>query len=235
MFNSTTVISFPKCGRTWLKVVVGKYLELKYQKTTDFLDFDELTNNNLKFTHDGSDWTKDKPAAPEDFAETRVIMLTRNPYDAFVSYYNHVMHRDKIYDGNISSLITSKLDPIGNYKRLYKRWEDNKYVPKDYAIISYEDMHTDPVKTIGKVIRILTGSIDITVLEEAIEFGKFDNMKKLEQSRSISKTSLAYKGNARAMKVRSGKVNGYKEHLSEHDIRMINKVLESNESPNNIC
>ena len=63
------------------------------------------------------------------------------------------------------------------------------------------------------------------VLKEAIEFGKFDNMKKLEQSKSVTKDSLAYKGDARAMKVRSGKVDGYKEHLSDKDIKKINKVL----------
>lgn len=234
MFNNTTVISFPKCGRTWLKVVVGKYLQLKTNETADFLDFNKLTDNNLHFTHDGSSWADGKPYPATHYKNTHVIMLTRNPYDAFVSYYNHVMHRDQIYHENISSLITSTLDPMGNYKRLYQRWETNKDIPLSYTVISYEDMHSNPVKTIGKVIKILTGSIDITVLEEAIEFGKFSNMQKLEQSKSITKDSLAYKGNARAMKVRSGKVDGYKEHLSDADIKMIDKVL-GYESPNNIC
>ena len=225
MWNNTTVISFPKCGRTWLKVVVGKYLQLKTNKTLDFLDFNRLANNKLHFTHDGSSWSDGKPLPSENYKDAHVIMLTRNPYDAFVSYYNHVVHRDNLYDGTISSLITDTLDPIGNYQRLYQRWENNKYIPLSYTIISYEDMHTDPVKTIGKVINILTGSIDIDVLKEAIEFGKFDNMKKLEQSKSVTKDSLAYKGDARAMKVRSGKVDGYKEHLSDKDIKKINKAL----------
>ena len=225
MWNNTTVISFPKCGRTWLKVVVGKYLQLKTNKTLDFLDFNRLANNKLHFTHDGSSWSDGKPLPSKNYKDAHVIMLTRNPYDAFVSYYNHVVHRDNLYDGTISSLITDTLDPIGNYQRLYQRWENNKYIPLSYTIISYEDMHTDPVKTIGKVINILTGSIDIDVLKEAIEFGKFDNMKKLEQSKSVTKDSLAYKGDARAMKVRSGKVDGYKEHLSDKDIKKINKAL----------
>ena len=97
--------------------------------------------------------------------------------------------------------------------------------------VSYEElMLGDTVAKIKEVTEFLGLDCTIEQIEDAIEFSKFDNMKKIEAGDPNAGENLLsnYKGNfgKGSGRVRSGKVKGYLDILSEEDLKYIQKVKD---------
>src|SRR5262245_38531342 len=91
------VVSYPKSGRTWLRVVRGKALCLQYGLTAhSILDTPAITAAaglpRADFSHDGTDLhdALDHAALSEDksaYRHRKVIFLARDARDVLVSSY----------------------------------------------------------------------------------------------------------------------------------------------------
>jgi hypothetical protein len=71
------------------------------------------------------------------------------------------------------------------------------------------------------------------MLRDAIEFGRFDNMKKLEATGHFKRQVLT-PGNAKdgeSFKVRRGKVGGYADYLSPDDCQYLTQVIADAHCP----
>lgn len=247
------IVSFPKCGRTWLRVMLLKAMSDTFQleeAVSKTFQIDGLTRylkkkhpelHTTHFTHTHSSLLAHKPyhwilslkaSAYEVFKTQHVILLVRDPRDAIVSYYFHITKRkgSHLYQpASLQEFIQNDTFGIRKLLAFYQSWYQFQHIPKSFTVIKYEDLHLQPVQTLSKVLEIMRFPTPTPeVLERAIEWGRFENMQKLEQSDYFKHESLRPKNpqDPDSFKVREGKIGGYKAHLTPEDLDVINKAIE---------
>jgi hypothetical protein len=232
------IISYPKCGRTWLRLLIGKALCDTFRLSEDkMLDPFALTTEAglrvTKFTHDissleaGYDYRKLKKKRGI-YRDKKVIFLARNVKDVLVSSYFHATKRKKLFHGSISEFIRSSQYGARKIVTFYNIWHANRHVPKDFLFITYEDLHEDPKGVLIKVLRFIgIDDPDERIVDIAVSFALFSNMKKMEETNVFKSTKMEVvdQDDQDSYKVRKGKVNGYTEYLSEEDVRYIDDVI----------
>jgi len=218
------VISYPKSGRTWLRIILEKL------------------NILLQYNHDetglGEKLPPDRLSSDKTpFGNNRIILLARDPRDTVVSAYYQAIKRQKVYNKSISEFIRDDKLGIKKILKFHEIWNENQHIPKDFMLLRYEDMQKDIKGEIKRVLAFLNVSkINEKKIEKAIEFGKFDNMHKMEQ-KGIFKTK--YKGilvpkdknDKESYKTRKGKVGGFYEYLSKKDLEYCNSMMKSMKNP----
>ena len=238
------VISHPKCGRTWLRMLIGKVLCDKFNLDEKYiLNTIKLTLNagvtTINWIHDGShSWTPGSRTGSlfvkfvtdkSIFKNKKVIFLCRNPKDVIVSSYFHVTRRDnKTFKGNISDFIRSREHGIKKIITFYNIWYHNKNIPEDFLLIKYEDLQNNTQEVLQATLDFI-GIDEITdeLIENAVNFCSFKNMKKMEREKTLP-NKIMHPGNLKdneSYKVRKGKIGGYVEYLQQEDIEYIDRVI----------
>ena len=218
------VISYPKSGRTWLRIILEKL------------------NILIQYDHDETQLGKKIP--PDQlsgdktlFRNNRIILLVRDPRDTVVSAYYQAIKRQKIYDKSISEFIRDEKFGIKKILKFHEIWNENQHIPKDFMLLRYEDMQKDIKGEIKRLVAFLNGSkINEQKIEKATEFGKFDNMHKMEQKGIFKKK---YKGilapkdknDKESYKTRKGKVGGFYEDFTKADLEYCNSLMKSMKNP----
>jgi hypothetical protein len=237
--TEVTIISYPKSGRTWLRVLIGKAICLKYGLPDDLmLDSYKLTAAagllRAQFTHDYSEIVTGIPydALPtqrSEYAGKKVIFIARDVKDVLVSSYFQATKRTGKFDGSISSFIRTDRFGVKKVVTFYNIWHNNRHVPDEFILLSYEEMHRNPADALIKTLCVLgADGIDRATVEQAVEFARFDHMKKMEMDGTFDDPKMR-PGDANdkeSFKVRKGKVGGYREYLGEEDIRFIDQTVE---------
>ena len=226
----TLIVSYPKCGRTWLRSIIGKYLEIKYGISEEIsLKTEAATKaSNIlctSFTHDGAAMLEKLSYLelyyPRDnYATKNVIMLGRDLKDTMVSAYFQATKRIKVFDGPISEFI--KTDQYGIRKLLafYDVWMKYKTYPKNYLYITYEDLHAAPIETVTQVFNLMgEADVDVKALQQSLDFNDFENQKKRESENTSTTPITKAKdvNDQESYKARKGKVGGYTEYLTPED------------------
>ena len=233
------IISYPKSGRTWLRVLIGKAICLKYGLPDDLmLDTYRLTAAagllRARFTHDYSEILTGIPydALPtqrREYTGKKVIFMAREIKDLLVSSYFQATKRTGKFDGPISDFIRTDRFGVKKVVAFYNIWHNNRHIPSEFVLLSYEEMHRDPEDALSKTLRVMgAGDIDAGVLRQAVDFASFDNMKRMESDGHFDDPRMR-PGDAddeESFKVRKGKIGGYREYLSEEDIRYIDQTVE---------
>ena len=232
------IVSFPKCGRTWLRCMLGKAICLKYGLPEELmLNTFRLTSLagllRTEFTHDYSDnaWLHytQLPTNKRRYAKKKVIFLARNIKDVLVSYYFHCTKRSGEFSGDISSFIRNEYLGVKKVITFYNIWYENRNVPLDFLFIRYEEMHRSAKEVLRETLNFLgMKEVDDYILEEAVAFARFENMQKMEKEGHFKTGRLkpADLNDPESYKTRRGKVGGYVDYLSEEDIRYIDQVIE---------
>jgi hypothetical protein len=235
------IISYPKSGRTWLRVLLGKIICEKYNlDEKDILNTIRLTLKagitTINWIHDGSGlgegphfvrFSTDKSI----FKDKKVIFLYRDPKDVIVSSYFHATKRIKEftdYNGTLSDFIRSRGYGIEKLLNFYNIWYKNQNVPEDFLLVKYEDLHTNPHQSLNKVLDFIgIQNVEDELIDNAIKYASFKNMKKMEANNQFESEIVKPKieGDDESYKVRKGKVGGYVDYLSQEDIEYMDKVI----------
>lgn len=236
----TFIISYPKSGRTWLRSILGKYLQLKYQLPEQvMLKTEQATHlSNLpiaSFEHDGSAMLEKKTSqelnySRQKYAESNVILLGRNLKDTLVSAYFQATKRINVFDGSLSEFIRTDQFGIEKLLAFYDVWNQNKTIPKQFSFVSYENLHQDPINATRKILAFMgEKNIDEDALQSTIDYCAFDNMQKLEKQNAFGSNIMKAGDSAdpESFKVRKGKVGGYTEYLSEEDEAYIDQKIQN--------
>lgn len=237
------IISHPKCGRTWLRAMLGRYLQhgregnpLNVYKITRF----DPALPAIQFDHDDRPDLKPYTDIYEDksmYNDKAVVFLVRDPRDVLVSYYFHYTNRGFIapehYTGprnSISDLIRHKIGGLFGLVRFYNIWARNRDVPERFHLVRYEDWHANNHGEFARLIRFF-GLPDLgpDAMDDAISFASFNNMRRLEESNALNTVFLRQtrEGDPEAFKVRRGVVGGYRDYLSDEDIAFIDDYLRT--------
>jgi Sulfotransferase domain len=245
----TYVISFPKCGVTWLRLMMGKAIELHFN--LDIADINligQLDNTitslnpnipRIRVKHDDEPHKK----APEQlqnskvgFRYSKVIFLVRDPRDIVTSLYFYGQTRPdfkKINSSDISSFIRSKIGSFDTILSYFNIWAENQSIPKQFLVVRYEDLHLNPQAELRKVLDLLSlNNVSDAVIQKAIEFTQFENMRKLEKKNAFKTLMKGYsESDTSTLHTRKGKVGSYQEDLSQEDINFLNNRMDKILSP----
>jgi hypothetical protein len=245
------LISYPKCGRTWLRLMIGRaigrHFSLPEEEELLFLRWkrrplpglpritvvhedrpmlktpDELETNKAKYRH------------------KRVIFLVRDPRDVIVSSYFEMKKRGHIfgdnpyetrqsyYDGSLSEFIDKPIGGFDTLLRYYNIWANNRDIPEGFLLVRYEDLKINPTHELRRVLDFLgLQAIDDDTIAEAVEFASFDNMRKMESEGKFTSGMLnpADKKDRDSYKTRKGKMSGYVDYLSASEIQALNNKME---------
>jgi hypothetical protein len=236
---TTFVLSYPKCGRTWHRALVGFYLtSLLNEDSKRALDLPYLCSRTgirpILYTHNGSNPTDHLPlssrlvASPIEWQDRDVLLLIRDPYDAIVSAYHHVKHRERQFQGTISEFIETEAYGIDKYLTALSRWLDNRHLARKFMMISYEQIHRDTIGTLRDTLRFAgLAQIDDKLAADAVAACAFDRMKEYEANDLFSSEILRNSsGKPEAAKVRRGQVGAARAELAPDDRQKIHKAVE---------
>lgn len=242
--SNVNIVSFPKCGRTWLRVLVGRYISQAYHVNgIELLETHLLCEKaGLKiglFSHDERNMNKpyhysEMVLDMKKYEGKDIIFLIREPKDVMVSWYFQISKRRGDDAGTISEFIRNDGYGIRKYLTFLNNWYARRNEFKSFSLFSYEELHADPHMVLSKVLNALgVEQIDEKLLSETIEYGSFKNLKKLEASESFSSKVIRPKdkNDPNSYKVRSGKIGGYADHLNEEDILFLDTVIKEMACP----
>ncbi|WP_143728052.1 sulfotransferase domain-containing protein, partial [Moorena bouillonii] len=129
------LMSYPKSGRTWLRLMLGRVLEMHFNlKDTNILALQKLRELHhdipkIWVSHDDNPQLK-KPdelvTSKAEYQDKRVILLVRDPRDAIVSSYYQKKKREKAYYGILTEFIREEKGSFATLIAFYNIWAENR-------------------------------------------------------------------------------------------------------------
>lgn len=224
------VVSFPKCGRTWLRTMVTAAVAYEYGVEFNFADeLPEILRRSgrrkpkIRFTHADTELPRaEADETPPSLAERPVVFLVRDPRDVVVSFFHQRTKRE----GDRMEISEFVRDPdwgIARAIEFMNRWWAYRARVAEFSMIRYEDMHIDPEPAIRTVLRSAGTEVSDDAVSFGIERGRFEVMK--ADAAALAGTPDLYKRQRYAPlsddphgdKIRRGKVGGYVDELSPED------------------
>ena len=238
------IVSFPKSGRTWLRLLLGKTLCDHYGlPASKMLDTPALSDAAgllpTVFSHDGASNTEARHLRrlrrdKSEYGAKRVVFLRRDPRDVVVSCFFQANRRRDLFRGDLSAFLRDPHYGIDKILRYYDLWYAARDVPEAFRLISYESLHNEPVASLRIALGAMGGQgIPDAVLEDAVAFGNFENMRRMEREGSFESRRMR-PGDAEdpeSFKVRRGEIGGYREYLSAADQAYVAARLAASDCP----
>lgn len=231
---SSFVISLPKSGRTWHRLMLGYYLTRALgQNPQNALKLDELCEHSgippVAYSHNGTSFSDKLPpasrivASVEEWKDRNVILLVRDNRDVLVSAYFHCRYREKSFHGSISEYVRNPFVGIVKLLTALNHWHDKKHLAARFDVLSYEHMRADPLAALKRTLLFFGVEQPLKdYMNDTVEFTCMENLQKLEQSNFFQSIEMQNESkDPRASKVRKGKVGGFHEHLSQDDLDYI--------------
>ncbi len=176
--------SFPKSGNTWVNFTIANVFN---QLAGGFgeIDFHNIHEINPEIrpnekiqkepVFNGLPWvfTSHSPFLKRF---ENVILVVRNPWDVLYSYY-HYLNGERLRNLSISDVI--RHDTHGIYP-LVQHNESFIRNCRNLLIISYENMHANPIKETNKVSRFLELEVNEKIIKNAVNAASFKSMRKVE-------------------------------------------------------
>lgn len=245
------VISYPKSGRTWLRVLLGKALSLHHRFGAEhLLDTPGLTAAagmlRTDFHHDGTELRHDLDYlsltyGKRIYCDKAVVFLARDARDVLVSGYFEATRRSFLFDGrpvefdgSLSEFIRSPVFGVRKLAVFYDIWARNQTTPRRFLLIHYEQLHAQPENVLCAVLKFLGAqAVSQQHIAEAVAYAQFENLRALERANVFSDPRLqpGDPADPESYKVRRGRVAGYLDYLPEADIAYIDREFALRGSP----
>ena len=242
------LMSWGKSGRTWFRVMLSRFYQLKHDLPTRYLlEFDNLYNKNpaiprVLFSHNNymRDYLKDWDTLGH-FKGKKVVLLVRDPRDVAVSQFFQWKYRMRPhkkllndYPGHKADITTYDfvIRPESGIPRIvdfFNGWAKALAAHEDILIIRYEDMRKDLQASMKQVFEFVGTPGTDEQIAQAVEFASMENMKKMEEKRvfwlSGARVKPGDKNNPDSFKVRRGKVGGYRDYFDDQQIEVIEQLM----------
>jgi hypothetical protein len=232
------VVSHAKSGRTWLGAMISHVYSLRYGLPEDelvqFDNFYRLDSRipRILFSHDNR---KDERKSPlftvDDLRGRKVILLVRHPCAVAVSaYFQSFRNARKGLEPRHGG------GPIFDYVVDFKlplvlafmcRWQDQITQLEQALVVRYEDLSARPEHELARVFSFIEGWANDEEIKTAVAFASFEQMKQREATNFFNSDKLraADPADLRSYKVREGKVAGYRDNFTDHQLRRIDAMV----------
>jgi hypothetical protein len=248
------IVSFGKSGRTWLRVLLSRFYQVRHGLSERHLiGFDNLHNRNgaiprIFFTHDN--YLKDYTGHAEDkrdYYGKKVILLARNPLDTTVSQFFQWKFRMRPGKKSLNAypehgadveLYPFMKEPSAGLPKVIdwlNLWAHEAPKCKDFLLVSYEDMRADTAGTLARIVEFIGTPGTAEELQAAVEFASVENMRNMELKRTFwlsgSRMVAKDKDNPNSFKVRKAKVGGYRDYFSDTEAADLEQIMARDLSP----
>jgi len=248
------VVSFGKSGRTWLRVLMSRFYQVRDGLPERMLiGFDNFHRKRpavprVFFTHDN--YLKDYTGEGDSKAAYRghkVVLLVRHPADVAVSQFFQWRFRmrphkkvlnDYPRDDPEMSIAAFLQQPGGGMPRVVdflNAWARELEENDEILVVRYEDLRTEPEAQLARLLDFIGTPGHEAQIAEAVRFASFENMRKLEAKRTFwlsgGRMVPRDRSNPDSYKVRRGKVGGFRDYLEETTIEQVEKQIESTLAP----
>ena len=248
------LMSWGKSGRTWFRVMVSRFYQVKYGlPQRELLNFDNLNRKHpaiprVLFSHNNylrdylRDWT-----TLDHFRGKKIVLLVRDPRDVAVSQFFQWKYRMRPHKkllnaypphGQDASIFEFVTDPKAGVPRIidfFNGWAAELPARDDILLIRYEDMRANPQAAMQRVFDFVGTPGTEDEIRQAVEFASYDNMKKLEEKSffraSGARVKPGDKKNPDSFKVRRGKVGGYRDYFDDDQIAVIDAMVAERLDP----
>ena len=240
------IVSYPKCGRTWLRAMLSKYYVERYGLASGtLLDFANLHYLNREIpriflTHDVINNVLNRIIPPEAitsdksaFYKRNIVYLARDPRDVVVSMYFQRTRRDMNYTGSLQEFIHHDVGGLDTIIRFYNAWADSFPHIERRLLLKYEEMRADPFETLVKLFEFMGHAPDLEIIRHSIDACRFERMKAMERDNQFSRSWLkaADVNDEESFKVRRGKIGGYTDYLDADEIGVMDNIIKTRLSP----
>lgn len=243
------VVSFGKSGRTWLRVMLSRFFQIRHGLSERWLiGFDNLHLKTgavprIFFTHDNylKDWTGNADSKA-DYYDSKVVLLVRHPADVAVSQYHQWRYRMRPHKKTINAYpehgeAVTVFDFVAEHEAglakvigFMNDWAREMPRLRELKIVRYEDLRAAPEATLQHLTTFMGVGGTAAEIAEAVRFASFENMRALEQRRvfwlSGGRMQAADRSNPQSFKVRRGKVGGWRDYFTEAEATAIDAMVD---------
>jgi hypothetical protein len=237
--GDAVIFSVPKSGRTWLRTFLSAYFSHKAGRQFSLAITDRHTPEipRIIYSHDrfehltkGNAWDRlrGKYLVPAgQVFQAPIVLLARDPRDAFVSYFVQLTRRNPTTPDAIGRMTADALlhHPRFGITAMIKTmntWLKEFGGRSDFALVRYEDLRADAAGNFSHLLEAIgVAKIDSGAFELALTFSSFDNMRRLETSGGFGTKILQPRNpdDPESFKVRKGMIGGHTEYLSPESQR----------------
>ena len=258
---SFLIIGHPKSGNTWLKVMLSRLYQLRYDlpeskliNTDEFArkipEIPRLAATNAYYSYEGEVGKLLACGATDNpLRHKPVLFLARNPIDIAVSWYHQFTKRQsRAKQELINHFVDNPIDrhtvqmwefvrhsDIGlpSLIEYQNTWARNVRELERGMLARYEDLRAQPVPTLLKITQLMGEDFSEEEIRAAVEWGSFDNLQKLETSGTFRQggMKLVNADDPSTFKVRRGKVGGYREDFDEYQVAELEALVRDNILP----
>jgi len=220
MVSILRVVSFPKSGRTWLRVML-----------------DDLSIEAV-YTHDGSGYEDHASIATLNADKTKyaagsILLMVRDPRDIVVSGYFQARRRLRLGSADslsMSDFIRDERYGIEKVVRFNLQWFAAAPQISRFAIVQYEDLHKNTGRTLSAVARFAGSEKPAEAMADVVSQRSLAHMRRLEASGALeqqygSALMPADPSDPESYKVRRGIIGGYVDYLSGRDVEYCDRIL----------
>lgn len=238
--------SYPKTGNTWVRLMLGKYLQLKFGlPELPLLEGDDgeaatfaphylprMTVSHGPLTWDtqtAGDLTDANTTQPYRYGPS--VLIVRHPLDAILSNFMGagISGAPPVF----ADFVRDPVFGLTKFIQFHNLWAP--FVARGSThMIRYEDLKCDATGELVRLLRYLNIEHDPITAAQAVAFASFDSMRAMESGGNAPRyksSGLPIFAAGDRRHVREGKVGGYAAHLNAADISLFTAQIERDLDP----
>jgi hypothetical protein len=236
------LVSYPKCGRTWLTMLLARALS----SHAGLGEVDYLANDlpggglagmpRIRISHDDNPhWKTPRTLARSKrrYRRKKVILLVRDPRDVVVSMYFERSRRERAYSGTMHEFLHESKGSLDTIIAYYNVWARERAQPRGFCLVRYEDLKRDPAGEARRILRFVGLEATDAHVDEAARFASFENMRAMEAGDVLKSGRLRARdpNDAESFKTRKAKVGGYVDYLGPEEIAWMERRIRETLDP----
>ena len=236
------LISYPKCGRTWLTMLLARALA----QHAGIRDLDYLANDlpgggvagipHIRISHDDNPhWKTPRSLARSKrrYREKKVILLVRDPRDVVVSMYFERSRRERVYSGTMHEFLHESKGSLETILGYYNVWAQERARPRDFCLVRYEDLKADTDRELRRILGFAGLDLADEHVKDAVRFASFENMRAMESGDVLGSGRLRARdpNDKESFKTRKAKVGGFVDYLSPEEIAWMEQKIRGTLDP----
>ena len=255
------VIGHPKSGNTWLRAMLSRYYQQTYDLSGSLVfKSDELHRMNPKipcFFFSNGHYSYERVIAealdgkrPADAVAGKPVMfIARHPGDQAVSWFHQFTKRTsepkvELINATLKAPIDRKAISQWDFVRhseigilslidYLNGWYRRVSALEGSLILRYEDMRLKPRETFTRVLDFMGAPQDEALIEEAVAYGDFDNLRKLEAAGEFTRggLKLVNPDDLTTRKVRRGKIGGFRDDFPPDQVAELEQLVAERLDP----